>query len=83
VCYEANSEATWLAELAGILVKIKDGLKIEKQHCFILKNRLKTRVALLELLDLSDIAVGNVKVPTCLKLVSKSYKKVNTGVLKT
>jgi hypothetical protein len=24
------------------------------------KNRLKTRVALLELLDLSDIAVGNV-----------------------
>jgi hypothetical protein len=31
------------------------------------KNRLKTRVALIELLDLSGIAVGNVGVPTCLK----------------
>jgi hypothetical protein len=30
------------------------------------KNRLKTRVALIELLDLSGIAVGNVGVPTCL-----------------
>jgi hypothetical protein len=29
------------------------------------KNRLKTRVALIELLDLSGIAVGNVGVPTC------------------
>jgi hypothetical protein len=29
------------------------------------KNRLKTRVALLEPLDLSGIAVGNVGVPTC------------------
>jgi hypothetical protein len=28
--------------------------------------RLKTRVALLELLDLSDIAIGNVGVPICL-----------------
>jgi hypothetical protein len=36
---------------------------------FHLKNRLKTRVALLELLDLSDIAVGNVGVPTCLLLL--------------
>jgi hypothetical protein len=33
---------------------------------FHLKNRLKTRVALIELLDLSWIAVGNVGVPTCL-----------------
>jgi hypothetical protein len=33
---------------------------------FHLKNRLKTRVALIELLDLSGIAVGNVGVPTCL-----------------
>jgi hypothetical protein len=32
---------------------------------FHLKNRLKTRVALIELLDLSGIAVGNVRVPTC------------------
>jgi hypothetical protein len=32
------------------------------------KNRLKTRVALIELLDLSGIAVGNVGVPTCLNL---------------
>jgi hypothetical protein len=32
---------------------------------FHLKNRLKTRVALIELLDLSGIAVGNVGVPTC------------------
>jgi hypothetical protein len=32
------------------------------------KNRLKTRVALIELLDLSGIAVGNVGVPTCSKL---------------
>jgi hypothetical protein len=55
--------------MAVRLVKIKDGLKIENQHCFIKKNRLKTRVALLELLDLSDIAVGNVGVPTCLKKV--------------
>jgi hypothetical protein len=31
--------------------------------------RLKTRVALLELLDLRDFAVGNVGVPTCLVLV--------------
>jgi hypothetical protein len=35
---------------------------------FHLKNRLKTRVALIELLDLSGIAVGNVGVPTCLNL---------------
>jgi hypothetical protein len=35
------------------------------------KNRLKTRVALIELLDLSGIAVGNVGVPTCLPLVCK------------
>jgi hypothetical protein len=33
---------------------------------FHLKNILKTRVALIELLDLSGIAVGNVGVPTCL-----------------
>jgi hypothetical protein len=68
VCYEAHSEATWLANLAGRLFKIKDGLKIENQHCFILKKQTKNqgRVALLELLDLSDIAVGNVGVPTCL-----------------
>jgi hypothetical protein len=33
---------------------------------FHLKNTLKTRVALIELLDLSGIAVGNVGVPTCL-----------------
>jgi hypothetical protein len=33
---------------------------------FHLKNRLKTRVALIEQLDLSGIAVGNVGVPTCL-----------------
>jgi hypothetical protein len=26
---------TWPADLAGRLVKIKDGLKIESQHCFI------------------------------------------------
>jgi hypothetical protein len=32
------------------------------------KNRLKTRVALIELLDLSGIAVGNVGVPTCFSL---------------
>jgi hypothetical protein len=32
---------------------------------FHLKNRLKTRVALIELLDLSGIAVGNVGIPTC------------------
>jgi hypothetical protein len=32
------------------------------------KNRLKTIVALIELLDLSRIAVGNVGVPTCLVL---------------
>jgi hypothetical protein len=32
---------------------------------FHLKNRLKTRVALLEPLDLSGIAVCNVGVPTC------------------
>jgi hypothetical protein len=32
---------------------------------FHLKNRLKTRVALIEQLDLSGIAVGNVGVPTC------------------
>jgi hypothetical protein len=31
------------------------------------KNRLKTRVALIELLDLSRIAVGNVGVPTCFR----------------
>jgi hypothetical protein len=35
------------------------------------KNRLKTRVALIELLDLSGIAVGNVGVPTCLITNSK------------
>jgi hypothetical protein len=36
---------------------------------FHLKNRLKTRVALIELRDLSGIAVGNVGVPTCLKMI--------------
>jgi hypothetical protein len=56
---------TWPEDLAGRLVKIKDGLKIGKPTLFHLKNRLKTRVALIELLDLSGIAVGNVGVPTC------------------
>jgi hypothetical protein len=60
----------WPADLAGRLgwqtwpvrlVKIKD----LKPTLFHLKNRLKTRVALLKLLDLSYIAVGNVGVPTC------------------
>jgi hypothetical protein len=57
------SRQTWPADLAG---------RLGRQTLFHLKNRLKTRVALLELLDksgtarfLSDIAVGNVEVPTC------------------
>jgi hypothetical protein len=47
---------------------IKDGLKMAlrlKTNIVSFKNRLKTRVALIELLDLSGIAVGNVGVPTC------------------
>jgi hypothetical protein len=45
---------------------------------FHLKNRLKTRVALIELLNLSGIAVGNVGVPTCLreKSLQKKYSVV-------
>jgi hypothetical protein len=38
---------------------------ILKTNIVSFKNRLKTRVALIELLDLSGIAVGNVGVPTC------------------
>jgi hypothetical protein len=56
-------------DLAGRLVFIKDGLKMAlrlKTNIVSFKNRLKTRVALIELLDLSGIAVGNVGVPTCL-----------------
>jgi hypothetical protein len=60
---------TWLSDLTGRLVKIikiEDGLKIENQHDIVsFQNRLKARVALLEPLDLSNIALGNVWVPTC------------------
>jgi hypothetical protein len=45
-------------------VAISSNLKIESQHCFMLK-LIKNQRALFELVDLSDIAVGNVGVPTC------------------
>jgi hypothetical protein len=47
---------------------------------FHLKNRLKTRVALIELLDLSGIAVGNVGVPTCLILKACGCQLTNERV---
>jgi hypothetical protein len=57
---------------------IKDGLKMAfkrlKTNIVSFKNRLKTRVALIELLDLSGIAVGNVGVPTCLNLGPGEFK---------
>jgi hypothetical protein len=67
---------TWPADSAGRFGRqtwpadffIKDGLKMAlrlKTNIVSFKNRLKTRVALIELLDLSGIAVGNVGVPTC------------------
>jgi hypothetical protein len=74
---------TWPADLTGNLdcrlgrsdlLKLKMGVKIESQHCFMLK-QIKNQRALLELLDLSDIAVGNVGVPTCFLGGSKSVKK--------
>jgi hypothetical protein len=34
---------TWPSDLAGRLVKIKDGLKIENQHCFIFKKQIKNQ----------------------------------------
>jgi hypothetical protein len=41
-------------------------LKIQKKWLKVAKmSHLKTRVALIELLDLSGIAIGNVRVPTC------------------
>jgi hypothetical protein len=45
------------------LVKIKDGLKIENQHCIVsFQKQIKNQSsALLELLDLSYIAVGNAR----------------------
>jgi hypothetical protein len=47
---------------------------------FHLKNRLKTRVALIELLDLSGIAVGNVGVPTCLNFKYQFVLQIPIGI---
>jgi hypothetical protein len=61
---------TWPADLAGRLGRsdlfvLKKEIWKLKANIVSCKNRFKTRVALLEPLDLNDIAVGNVGVPTC------------------
>jgi hypothetical protein len=60
---------TWIFHGSKVVEQGKYSLLRLKTNIVSFKNRLKTRVALIELLDLSGIAAGNVGVPTCFEMI--------------